>query len=196
MAGQAPPLSPALHPHLGLLAQSGRALLRPDHSAAHPSRRLHLRSRTRSCHWRLSGTPQCRPQALRLDQIRRRNPCKSRPCTKGVRTSGSRESSVKSITLATLCDRRRRGRAGTGRNGAFYSPDAIVSGIDTSPAMLERAQRRCPTVAAGGRLYQMDVTNLEFPAASFDSAVATFLFCVLPNDLQVPALRELGRVVK
>jgi hypothetical protein len=26
--------------------------------------------------------------------------------------------------------------------------------------------------------------------------VATFLFCVLPNDLQVPALRELGRVVK
>jgi SAM-dependent methyltransferase len=27
-------------------------------------------------------------------------------------------------------------------------------------------------------------------------AVATFLFCVLPEDLQVPALRELGRVVK
>jgi hypothetical protein len=24
----------------------------------------------------------------------------------------------------------------------------------------------------------------------------TFLFCVLPDDLQVPALRELGRVVK
>jgi len=59
---------------------------------------------------------------------------------------------------------------GTGRNCAFYPPDAIVSGIDTSPAMLQRAHRRCPTVAAGGRLYQMDVTNLEFPAASFDSA--------------------------
>ena len=25
---------------------------------------------------------------------------------------------------------------------------------------------------------------------------ATFLFCVLPDELQVPALRELGRVVK
>jgi ubiquinone/menaquinone biosynthesis C-methylase UbiE len=85
---------------------------------------------------------------------------------------------------------------GTGRNCAFYPPDAIVSGIDTSPAMLARARRRCPTVAAGGRLYRMDVTDLAFPAASFDAAVATFLFCVLPDELQVPALRELGRVVK
>ena len=42
----------------------------------------------------------------------------------------------------------------------------------------------------------MDVTDLKFPTGSFDAAVATFLFCVLPNDLQVPALRELGRVVK
>lgn len=85
---------------------------------------------------------------------------------------------------------------GTGRNCAFYPPEAIISGIDTSPAMLARAHRRCPTLAAGGRLYQMDVTDLAFPAAAFDAAVATFLFCVLPNDLQVPALRELGRVVK
>jgi len=85
---------------------------------------------------------------------------------------------------------------GTGRNCAFYPPGAIVSGIDTSPAMLARAHRRCPTVAAAGRLYQMDVTELKFPTGSFDAAVATFLFCVLPDHLQVPALRELGRVVK
>src|SRR6266550_331203 len=85
---------------------------------------------------------------------------------------------------------------GTGRNCAFYPPNAIVSGIDTSPAMLERAHHRCPTLAAAGRLYQMDVTHLDFPPASFDAAVETFLFCVLPNNLQVSALRELGRVVK
>ena len=42
----------------------------------------------------------------------------------------------------------------------------------------------------------MDVTALEFPTGSFDAAVASFLFCVLPDQLQVPALRELGRVVK
>jgi ubiquinone/menaquinone biosynthesis C-methylase UbiE len=85
---------------------------------------------------------------------------------------------------------------GTGRNCAFYPSDAIVSGIDTSPAMLARVQRRCPTVAAAGRLYRMDVTEIKFPTASFDAAVATFLFCVLPDHLQTPALRELGRVVK
>lgn len=85
---------------------------------------------------------------------------------------------------------------GTGRNCAFYPPDAVVSGIDTSPGMLARAYQRCPTLAQAGRLYQMDVTRLTFSARSFDAAVATFLFCVLPDELQVPALRELGRVVK
>ena len=34
------------------------------------------------------------------------------------------------------------------------------------------------------------------PDRLFDAAVATFLFCVLPDDMQVPALREIGRVVK
>ena len=85
---------------------------------------------------------------------------------------------------------------GTGRNCEFYPPHAIVSGIDISPAMLARARERCPTVAAAGRLHQMDVTEMTFPSGSFDAAVATFLFCVLPDQLQVPALRELARVVK
>jgi SAM-dependent methyltransferase len=65
---------------------------------------------------------------------------------------------------------------GTGRNCAFYPPDATVSGIDTSPAMLAIARRRCPILAAAARLYTMDVTNLEFAAETFDAAVATFLF--------------------
>jgi ubiquinone/menaquinone biosynthesis C-methylase UbiE len=85
---------------------------------------------------------------------------------------------------------------GTGRNCPFYPTDAIVSGIDVSPAMLARAHRRCPTVSAAGRLYLMDVTKMDFPAGSFDAAIAIFLFCVLPDNLQLPALRELGRVVK
>jgi ubiquinone/menaquinone biosynthesis C-methylase UbiE len=42
----------------------------------------------------------------------------------------------------------------------------------------------------------MDVTALQFTAGFFDAAVASFLFCVLPDDQQVPALRELRRVVK
>jgi len=85
---------------------------------------------------------------------------------------------------------------GTGRNCAYYPTEAVVSGIDSSPAMLARAQERCPTLAASGRLYEMEVTQLRFPDNAFDGAVASFLFCVLPDDQQVPALRELGRVVK
>ena len=85
---------------------------------------------------------------------------------------------------------------GTGRNCAYYPRDATVTGIDFSPAMLARARARCPTLAEGCRLHEMDVTALAFPAASFDAAVSSFLFCVLPDNQQVPALRELGRVVK
>lgn len=62
--------------------------------------------------------------------------------------------------------------------------------------MLARAERRRLSLGADVELRQMDVTHLEFPDRSFDAAVATFLFCVLPDELQVPALREIGRVVK
>jgi ubiquinone/menaquinone biosynthesis C-methylase UbiE len=85
---------------------------------------------------------------------------------------------------------------GTGRNFPFYPVGATVVGIDLSPAMLARAERRRATANALVELRRMDVTALEFAEASFDAAVATFLFCVLPDALQVPALRELRRVVK
>jgi len=85
---------------------------------------------------------------------------------------------------------------GTGRNFAFYPPGASVVGIDLSPAMLARATHRAHLSPALIELKQMDVTRLDFLDAAFDAAVATFLFCVLPDELQLPALRELGRVVK
>jgi ubiquinone/menaquinone biosynthesis C-methylase UbiE len=85
---------------------------------------------------------------------------------------------------------------GTGRNFPFYPPSSEVVGIDLSPAMLARAKRRQGAAAAPVQLRQMDVTRLEFPDGSFDAAVATFLFCTLPDELQVAAMRELKRVVK
>jgi ubiquinone/menaquinone biosynthesis C-methylase UbiE len=108
----------------------------------------------------------------------------------------SRYRAIRPLLFLGMAGRLLDAGIGTGRNCEFYPPAAIVSGIDTSPAMLARAYDRCPTLAVGGRLYEMDVTALKFPTASFDAAVATFLFCVLPDQLQVPALRELGRVVK
>lgn len=85
---------------------------------------------------------------------------------------------------------------GTGRNFPFYPAGSSILGIDLSPAMLARAERRRHGATAPVELRRMDVTALDLPDASFDAAVATFLFCVLPEALQVPALRELGRVVK
>jgi len=85
---------------------------------------------------------------------------------------------------------------GTGRNAPFYPRGASIVGIDLSPAMLAHAERRRTQSAAPVELRQMNVTALDFPQASFDAAVATFLFCVLADELQVPALRELRRVVR
>jgi len=85
---------------------------------------------------------------------------------------------------------------GTGRNFPFYPPGAKIVGIDLSPAMLARAARRRPSAAAEIELRQMDVTRIDLPDGHFEAAVATFLFCVLPDELQVPALREISRVTK
>jgi ubiquinone/menaquinone biosynthesis C-methylase UbiE len=68
---------------------------------------------------------------------------------------------------------------GTGRNFPFYPPGSTVVGIDISPAMLARAERRRKSAAAEVELRQMDVTRLDFADQTFDGAVATFLFCVL-----------------
>jgi ubiquinone/menaquinone biosynthesis C-methylase UbiE len=85
---------------------------------------------------------------------------------------------------------------GTGRNIASYPAGAQVVGIDLSPAMLARARLRAGQLGNEVELRQMDVTRLAFPDRSFDAAVASFLFCVLDEDLQAPALREIERVLK
>jgi ubiquinone/menaquinone biosynthesis C-methylase UbiE len=85
---------------------------------------------------------------------------------------------------------------GTGRNFPFYPSGARIVGIDLSPAMLARAARRRRSAAAEIELWEMDVTRIKLPDRHFDAAVATFLFCVLPDELQVPALTELKRVTK
>jgi ubiquinone/menaquinone biosynthesis C-methylase UbiE len=85
---------------------------------------------------------------------------------------------------------------GTGRNIPFYPADSEVTGIDTSPEMLARAERRRARLGARVELLERDVRATGFPDGSFDAVVATFLFCVLAEQDQVPALRELARVCK
>jgi ubiquinone/menaquinone biosynthesis C-methylase UbiE len=85
---------------------------------------------------------------------------------------------------------------GTGRNIPFYPPDSGVTGIDTSPAMLARAKGRAARVGATVEFLERDVRATGFPDGSFDAVVATFLFCVLPQQDQLPALRELARICR
>ena len=85
---------------------------------------------------------------------------------------------------------------GTGRNVAYYPEDSEVTGIDLSPAMLERARRRRDEAGRTAELVEMDARSTTFPDDRFDAVVATFLFCVLDYDDQLPALKELGRVCK
>lgn len=85
---------------------------------------------------------------------------------------------------------------GTGRNIPFYPSGVDVVGIDLSPAMLRRARRRREHTGARVELLVMDVLQTAFPDRHFDTIVATFLFCVLDDASQLPALRELRRICK
>jgi ubiquinone/menaquinone biosynthesis C-methylase UbiE len=102
---------------------------------------------------------------------------------------------IRPLLFRGLAGRILEAGVGTGWNFPFYPTESEVVGIDVSPAMLARAERRRHSAAATVELRQMDVTRLDFADRSFNAAVATFLFCTLPDELQVAGMRELGRVV-
>jgi len=85
---------------------------------------------------------------------------------------------------------------GTGRNMPFYPPVAEVVGIDISAQMLARAVKRKMSLGVRAELRKMDVMATDFPGRHFDYVIATFLFCVLDDEDQLPALRELERICK
>ena len=85
---------------------------------------------------------------------------------------------------------------GTGRNIPFYPPGARVTGIDLSPAMLARATKRRERLGATVDLLEMDALNTTFPDRHFDAITSSFLFCVLDDTQQLPALREMHRICK
>jgi ubiquinone/menaquinone biosynthesis C-methylase UbiE len=85
---------------------------------------------------------------------------------------------------------------GTGKNLPYYPASADITGIDLTPGMLKQAKRKARTLGFDSRvdLQVGDVQALDFPDSSFDTALATFVFCSVPNP--VLGLKELKRVVK
>lgn len=83
---------------------------------------------------------------------------------------------------------------GTGKNLPFYPPGIQITGIDLTPGMLERARMRSAELKLNVVLRLGDVQHLDFPDDSFDSGVATFVFCSVPDPIL--GLTELVRVVR
>lgn len=83
---------------------------------------------------------------------------------------------------------------GTGKNFAYYPGYARITGIDFSPGMLKQAVSQRERKKTVVDLELMDVQSLYFADNSFDTVVATFVFCSVP--MPIKGLKELHRVCK
>jgi len=82
---------------------------------------------------------------------------------------------------------------GTGLNLEFYASDCDVTGIDFSPGMLRKAEKRARGLD-NVTLCEMDAQDLKFPDNTFDTVVATCVFCSVPDPVR--GLEEVRRVCK
>ena len=103
---------------------------------------------------------------------------------------------VRPLLLDGLSGRILDAGVGTGRNIPFYPPGSDIVGMDLSSAMLRRAHRRRQRLDAPLHLTAANVCQSPFPDDYFDAAIATFLFCVLDDADQLPALKELARICR
>jgi ubiquinone/menaquinone biosynthesis C-methylase UbiE len=83
---------------------------------------------------------------------------------------------------------------GTGKNFPYYPEAAEITAVDFSDKMLKHAKDRASKQKVKVRLQQMDVQNLQFEDNTFDTVVASFVFCSVPNPVR--GLMEVERVCK
>ena len=83
---------------------------------------------------------------------------------------------------------------GTGKNFDYYPDNARITAIDFSPKMIEQAQRKKDRKQINVALEIMDVQSLYFASNSFDTVIASFVFCSVPSPMK--GLKELHRVCK
>jgi ubiquinone/menaquinone biosynthesis C-methylase UbiE len=83
---------------------------------------------------------------------------------------------------------------GTGKNFDYYPADARITAIDFSQEMLKHAAEKQGRKHVAVDLHLMDVQSLPFADNSFDTVIATFVFCSVP--LPVKGLKELYRVCR
>lgn len=81
---------------------------------------------------------------------------------------------------------------GLGLNRRYLPESVTYVGVDVSPAMLEKAERRFDRLERGDTLREMDVQDLAFPDDRFDTVVSSLSTCTFPDPER--ALREMERV--
>jgi len=84
--------------------------------------------------------------------------------------------------------------AGTGNDFKFFPPRQHIVAIDISLQMLEHAAKKALAYQGTIELRLLDVCELPFPDASFDTVVTVCTFCSVPRP--VAGLQELHRVLK
>lgn len=84
--------------------------------------------------------------------------------------------------------------AGTGINFPLYKKAERVDAIEPNQAMIEKSLSRKNVASVPILIHQQSAEELEFTDNTFDSAVATLVFCTIPNPEQ--ALAEIKRVCK
>jgi phosphatidylethanolamine/phosphatidyl-N-methylethanolamine N-methyltransferase len=83
---------------------------------------------------------------------------------------------------------------GTGKNLDFYPSNKRMTAIDFSSGMLNKAKKKVEKKRMSVDLIAMDVQRLEFEDQSFDTVLATFVFCSVPDPIE--GLKEIKRVCK
>jgi ubiquinone/menaquinone biosynthesis C-methylase UbiE len=83
---------------------------------------------------------------------------------------------------------------GTGANLEYYLPGCQVTGIDFSPGMLQKAKKKLPMAQVPVTLLEMDAQQMSFCDNTFDTVIATCVFCSVPDPVQ--GLKEAQRVCK
>jgi phosphatidylethanolamine/phosphatidyl-N-methylethanolamine N-methyltransferase len=84
---------------------------------------------------------------------------------------------------------------GTGINLSLYPSDCLVTGIDFSSSMLDKAWGRVDRKGLQNvSLFEMDAAALKFPDASYDIVYAPYLISVVPDPVAV--VREMHRVCR
>jgi len=73
-------------------------------------------------------------------------------------------------------------------------PEGEVVGVDAAPEMVAYASRRARTTA-NCRFQVGAAESLAFPAGRFDVVVCSLVLHHLPEELRLPALREMRRVL-